>query len=463
MSERSYSNKQRQSFRSIDIVNDDGFGIGTPDSRFMSRSSTANKEDTISEESDDGTSIQKSSAYRSQTPTMAEIRQMCPTKDSNNVGAYLAFLYGFAVVSPYNFIILTLPYLSGVMPDYPIEYVVTFAVNGVMVLVIIFSLAKPQIGSHATKINLSILVAALLTLLLPLVSKVSPGQATTFWVTIALMFLIGVAMGAALAQTLSYMSLMPERYMALNSMGIGFSGLTSLVLYAVLLLCFDTDHEFERVMTFYSLCFILLSGISALFIIERRSDFCQYYIQIAQECKVTGANNLCDKFKVPLSLAWKMLFQVFFGIALSMICLPGVLVAVPITFIKSDDWFNLFIIGLFNSFDFTGRTLGGIESLQISIKRPFWLHGFAFSRIAFVILAILIEIGLFDDSLGLQDWLIILNPIFLAVTNGYVQTIFSCYASSIVSNAELDDEYILALGSLIAVSLTMGISTGGLL
>ena len=46
-----------------------------------------------------------------------------------------------------------------------------------------------------------------------------------------------------------------------------------------------------------------------------------------------------------------------------MILLPGVLVAKPITFIDSDDWLNLFIIGLFNTFDVVGRTLGGIESL----------------------------------------------------------------------------------------------------
>ena len=88
------------------------------------------------------------------------------------------------------------------------------------------------------------------------------------------MFLIGITMGAALAQTLSYMSLMPEKYMALNSMGIGCSGLVSLVLYAVLLLCFDDENEFGRVMTFYALCFILLSGISAMYLAERRSDFC---------------------------------------------------------------------------------------------------------------------------------------------------------------------------------------------
>jgi len=43
------------------------------------------------------------------------------------------------------------------MPDYPIDYIVTFAVNG--------------LSSHAVKINLSLLIAGLLTLLLPIAIK----------------------------------------------------------------------------------------------------------------------------------------------------------------------------------------------------------------------------------------------------------------------------------------------------
>ena len=92
------------------------------------------------------------------------------------------------------------------------------------------------------------------------------------------MFFIGITMGLALAQTLSYMSFMPERYMALNSMGIGFSGLASLFLNAVLLLCFDKNDEFAREMTFYAFCFLLMTGTAAMYFAEKTSDFAQYYI-----------------------------------------------------------------------------------------------------------------------------------------------------------------------------------------
>ena len=80
---------------------------------------------------------------------------------------WAAFLYGVAVTSPYNFITLTLPYFENQMPDYPITYFVTFAVNGVMVIVVFICLAKPHIATHAVKVNFSLFVSGFLTLLLP--------------------------------------------------------------------------------------------------------------------------------------------------------------------------------------------------------------------------------------------------------------------------------------------------------
>ncbi len=132
------------------------------------------------------------------------------------------------------------------MPDYPISYVVTFAVNGVMVLVVFVSLANPKIARHSFKINLSLFCSGLLTLGLPFVAYYSQNQAWAFWLSVTLMFFIGITMALALAQTLSYMSFMPESYMALNSFGIGFSGVFTLSVNVILLLCFGADdsHEF---------------------------------------------------------------------------------------------------------------------------------------------------------------------------------------------------------------------------
>ena len=102
-----------------------------------------------------------------------------------------------------------------------------------------------------------------------------------------------------------------------------------------------------------------------------------------------------------------MLFQVFFGMMLNYLLMPGVLTAKTITFIDSEEWYNLLIIGLFNIFDTVGRTLGGISCLMIGMNKMPYLHTFAFSRVLIVLLAILIEVGVFDSVPGFQNWLII--------------------------------------------------------
>ena len=88
-------------------------------------------------------------------------------------------------------------------------------------------------------------------------------------------------MGLALAQTLSYMSFMPEKYMAINSMGIGCSGIISLLIYLVLLLVYgDKEKDFMLNMIFYGLNFILMTAISCIYFAERKSEFAQYFIKI---------------------------------------------------------------------------------------------------------------------------------------------------------------------------------------
>ena len=79
------------------------------------------------------------------------------------------------------------------------------------------------------------------------------------------------------------MSFMPERYMALNSMGIGFSGLASLTINAILLGSFEESAEFARVMTSYTLCFLMMAAISTMYFVECKSDFAQFYIKLASQ------------------------------------------------------------------------------------------------------------------------------------------------------------------------------------
>ena len=148
-----------------------------------------------------------------------------------------------------------------------------------MVLVVFICLAKPRLATHAVKINLSLFISGFLTFLLPiLIELCDPAFAAAFGVAVGLMFLIGLTQALALAGTLSYISFMPEKYMAFNSMGIGFSGIVALLVNTVLLGIFREGDEFARVLTSYTICFIMMAAVSAIYFFERKSDFAQFYI-----------------------------------------------------------------------------------------------------------------------------------------------------------------------------------------
>ena len=53
------------------------------------------------------------------------------------------------------------------MPNYPINFVVSFAINGVMILVVILCIAYQEVGSHALKVNFVFVVTSFLLIVLP--------------------------------------------------------------------------------------------------------------------------------------------------------------------------------------------------------------------------------------------------------------------------------------------------------
>ena len=137
------------------------------------------------------------------------------------------------------------------------------------------------------------------------------------------MTLIGATTALALAGTLSYMSLMPERFMALNSMGIGFSGLISLLLSSVLLLIFgshENGDSFVCVITFYALCCLIMMASASMYFFERKSAFAQFYISLSTtKIDTKSTSNETPKAKCAITalwtnsrfafmLAWPMLF-----------------------------------------------------------------------------------------------------------------------------------------------------------
>ena len=102
-------------------------------------------------------------------------------------------------------------------------------------------------------------------------------------------------------------------------------------------------------MTSYAINFAIMTAIASLHFVEARSKFAQYYIKLAsldsaaetlpdgQKPKCAKLSALCANSKVPLKLAWPMLFQVFFQYTLTFMVFPAVIESEPLTFIDDSE------------------------------------------------------------------------------------------------------------------------------
>ncbi len=116
-------------------------------------------------------------------------------KDVNNTVYRISFLYGAAILAPFNAILSTLDFFESQTPNYPITFVISFAINGVMVVVVLLCIAYSEVGSNKIKINLMFGLTALLLVLIPILVQQSKewfGELACFWITVTLMVMMGV-------------------------------------------------------------------------------------------------------------------------------------------------------------------------------------------------------------------------------------------------------------------------------
>ena len=113
--------------------------------------------------------------------------------EQDNTVLIVSFVYGVAVLSPFNAILSTLDFFTDAMPGYPISFVVSFAINGVMVLVVILCIAYSEVGSHKIKINLMFLLTAVLLIAVPFLTAffAEKSAEASFWVTCTLLLVMG--------------------------------------------------------------------------------------------------------------------------------------------------------------------------------------------------------------------------------------------------------------------------------
>ena len=76
-----------------------------------------------------------------------------------------------------------------------------------------------------------------------------------------------------------------------------------------------------------------------------------------------------------------------------------------------------------------------------------------FARLVFVALSIVIMLNQVETT-----WAVVGNLGLFAASNGYLQSLFCCYAPAKVDQQEQE-----TLGNLMVIMITMGVSVGGLI
>lgn len=135
------------------------------------------------------------------------------------------------------------------------------------------------------------------------------------------------------------------------------------------------------------------------------------------------------------------------------IVFPGVTCSTSISFVSDAAWFDLFMVTVFNVGDTIGRYIGGVPIFQIPIGNTKLMHVLGFARLIFVVISILIMLWQIHSPL-----IQISNLILFAFSNGYLSSIFFCFAPAVVDDSEQDQ-----LGNLMVIMITLGVSVGGLI
>ena len=115
------------------------------------------------------------------------------------------------------------------MPDYPVSFVVSFAMHGTSLIVVIIYLAYPEVGSHTLKVSIMFLINSVIMIALPFIVFVlseSAGQGTCFWIVVSILCFLGATIAISNAAVMAFMSVLPAEYMTICLTAFGVAGMT---------------------------------------------------------------------------------------------------------------------------------------------------------------------------------------------------------------------------------------------
>ena len=269
--------------------------------------------------------------------------------------------------------------------------------------------------------------------LLPITCEYIPDdyENTKFFLFLIILMILGFFCAYQQAALYGQASCFPtEKQMAAINLGMGWSGILMNIISGVIIFLYNqfgnSENQFMKTFIFYIFASIFLFLASFLYFIEKNNKFAKYYYEKIEllnnarpPIKIKQATkSILESCKQPSYLLFHLI-QIYL---LTMSVFPGVTNQISLTFLnRKGDYFQLFLIFLFNIGDTLGRYFAGKDQLQVS-KNIFII--FCWIRVLFVVFFIFLAYQFKYDPDFLSgvvgDIVKISHLMVFAISNGYL-------------------------------------------
>ena len=334
-----------------------------------------------------------------------------------------------------------------------------------------------------------LVIMCFVLIMMPLIAYVLPNE-TGFYVSLALIFVEGMANSIMTGSAVSFTSIFPYECMSYYFTGTGIAGLSMCLLRMIVLSIFGSEEYGILVGTivYFSISAFFLIFTLVLLLLFKKTSFCKYYIKLAKSKRKRQTvelpeSSVKESFLVDTEKAdaieeqeesveisrevytheWKFIIKIFWKInplpiivfliyVQTFMMFPGVSLKKEINGITKA-WSGTILIFVFNMFDTVGKYL--------SVKRSWYSKRstimLVFARFIFFIFY-LIMASRKDIFIICDDWFALVNMAVFSLLNGYTTSCAMVLAPEMCNNDEKE-----TVGFLMTHPLVLGIMVGMIL
>lgn len=395
---------------------------------------------------------------------------------------------GIGALISWNSILTALDFFSDKFPfNVPFLFGIPLFISTNIFSYLIYIIARYI--SLNTRIFGGFLVMAIVVVFMPVLAVILPNE-EGFYLTLGLIFILGIANSVMQGSTVSLAAMFPYECLSLYFTGTGFAGIIICLLRMLMLISFGSEDKKGIVIgtvVYFSIsaAFLLFTMFMHLFFIK--TEFCKFYLKQAKgkmsgniqgkkiELAISPEGNLGEETLLyggnaeeEISVIshevynhdWKFISGVFkkimplpFIVGLiyvqTFMMFPGVSLKKEISGI-SKAWNATILIFVFNVFDTIGKYFSSWRRFY-SKKSTIYLVLIRFVFFAFFLLMA----GRDDIAIISDDWFAIVNIALFSLFNGYTT---SC--SMVLAPEECENEEKETAGFLMTHPLYLGIMVG---